>query len=424
MTIIRRSWAKLPRRARDFIRSLLEDCFPCKLPTGRPLVKGDIVVGGFLGTASGLGQSARWMLHFFKTAGLPAYGANFSKLSVIEENFEGGPLWPPQAAPSGIIILHMNPSLFPLGAYKSLGKARLLPRYIVGYWAWELDVAPPRWRRALDALDEIWVPSHFVASGLKKLAPEKTIRVMPCLVDVTSYPTKPAIDPLPQCAGRTIVFFMYDVGSTHARKNPCGVIEAFKKAATENPEACLVLKINNSHLWPQSAEMVHRVAEGASNIIILEEKFSAAMMKNLLARIDIAISLHRSEGFGLLMAEAMAAAKPVIATGWSGNMDFMDASCAVLIDYKLVKTEDPQHLYDKYGTEWAEPDIDHAARELRRLLHDPAERQRLGNAAREHIGHYLSQRDCLSLMPDIFWQSLADPSWRERLLGIEQPKNL
>lgn len=417
MTLLRQSWSKLPRNVRNLIRSLLESFFSCKISSTRTLVKGDVVVGGFLGTASGLGQGARWMLDFFKIVGLPTYGANFSKLSVIEENFEGGPLWPPEAGNGGIIIIHMNPSLFPLGAYRTLGKEKILPRRVVCLWAWELDVVPQRWKKALDAVDEIWVPSQFVAGGLKKIAPQKPIHVVPCLVDVETYPTISTIDPLPQLVGQTIVFFMYDVGSTHARKNPCAVVEAFKKACVGIPDTTLVIKINNNHLWPKSVDMLKQACEGMSNVLLIEKKFSPEMMKNVLARIDIAISLHRSEGFGLLMAEAMAAGKPVIATGWSGNMDFMTKESSILIDYTLIRAEDPQHLYDRYNAQWAEPDIDQAAKALRHLLNNPAERQLLGKAAREHITKYLSRRHCLEMLPETFWQSLEDPVCRERLLN-------
>ena len=415
--VLRFFWSRLPRGFRNFVRSRLEAFFPCKISPARPLAKGDIVVGGFLGTASGLGQGARWMLGFFRSAGLPVHGANFSKLTIIEEDFEAGPLWPPEASSGGIAILHMNPSLFPLGAYQTIGKARLASRRVVGYWAWELGIVPRRWQLALDALDEIWVPSHFVADAIKQIAPQKPVYVVPALVDVETYPTQPTVDPLPQFAGRTVVFFMYDVGSTHARKNPCAVVEAFKKASVDHPDATLVIKINNGPLWPESVERVKKAAEGMANVLILQEIFSTAMMRNLLARIDIAVSLHRSEGFGLLMAEAMAAGKPVIATGWSGNLDFMNNECSVLVDYKLVPVEDPQHLYDKYDAPWAEPDVDQAAQALRRLLGDPAERQRLGQAARRYVQSCFARQTCLRLLPESFWQSLEDPTWRARLSG-------
>ena len=198
---------------------------------------------------------------------------------------------------------------------------------------------------------------------------------------------------------------MYDVGSIHARKNPEAVIEAFRRANT--PQSVLIIKIKNDSVWPKSLHILQTAIKDMPNVHIIREKFTHEEMKNLIARMDIIISLHRSEGYGLLMLEAMAAAKPVIATGWSGNLDFMTPDCAVLIDYTLVPVEDPQHCYDKYNAVWAEPNIIQAAEALKRLLNNPAERKRLGDAARGHITDYLSPEKWKKSLPKSFWGSLS-----------------
>jgi len=372
----------------------------------RSLLKGNVVVAGFLGTGSGLGEGARQMLREFQDTHIQALPANVSRFAVLED-FEGGALWPDDAGLGGIVIFHVNPDILNL-VIGAIGRQRLQQRKIVGCWAWELDVVPRQWIRTLRHVDEVWVPSHFIANALRKVASDKPIHVLPYPMDVASVPMVPSQDPLPEFKGRPIVFFMYDVRSTHARKNPEAVIEAFRRATVGDDNPVLVIKVHGAQAWPEARARLQRAAAGCTNIHILQKTFLPDAMRDLMARVDIVISLHRSEGFGFLMAEAMAAAKPVIATGWSSNLDFMSPECSILVDVKLVPVIDPQHIYDKYGALWAEPNIEQAADALWRLLHNPAERQRLGLAAREHITAFYSKQNWLKSLPPSFWQALDD----------------
>lgn len=391
-------------------RALTERVLRRPVDPRRPLEPGDVVVCGLMGTASGMGQGARQMLSLFQHAGLRPFAANASRLFALLEDFDAGPLWPPDAGAGGIVVAHVNPHDFHLLA-AALGR-RFSSRRIVGYWAWELDVIPPQWIRAAVQVDEIWAPSQFVAAALRRALPGKPIHVAPHFIDVESTPLAPRNDPLPDFKDRTIVFFTYDVRSVHARKNPEAAIEAFRRAAADDPNAVLAIKISNSHAWPESAALIQRAISGLTNAHLMYETLSVEQMRDLMARADIVLSLHRSEGFGLLLAEAMAAAKPVIATGWSGNLDFMTPDCSVLVDVTFVPIVDPQHVYDRCEALWAEPDIDQAAKALRRLLDDSAARKRMGLAARAHVAAFFSKEKWLARLPESFWGSLADQSMR------------
>ena len=402
--IIRFAWQCQPRVVRRFELDIIEKYLTRPLPAGRTLARGDVVVCGLLGTASGLGMGARHMLQCFQSAQIPALGANASRFAILED-FEAGPLWPENAKAGGVIVLHINPDILSL-VWNALGRKRLMSRRVIGVWAWELETPPPRWGQAVKLVDEIWVPSNFVADAVRKIAGDKPVYVLPHTFDVESVRMEPRKDPLPALKGKLVVFFAYDVRSLHARKNPEAVIEAFRRAAGDNPDAALVIKINNNETWPEAGERVRRAVQGLPHVVIMQDKLSDDDMQDLIARVDVVMSLHRSEGFGLLMASAMAAAKPVIATGWSANLDFMTPECSVLVDYTLISIEDPQHIYDKYGARWAEADVGQAADALKRLLSNSDERRRMGQAARAHVEAFFSKEAWLKALPASFWESI------------------
>jgi hypothetical protein len=402
--LLKKLWRCQPIKLRQWERGFVIHLLTKTIDPKRPLAPGNVVVAGFFGTASGMASVARYVLQQLKTQNIPVLASNLSVLAT--EDFAAGPLWPENAGNDGVVLLNANPDMMSV-AMTAIGWGHLRRRWIIAIWAWELDVVPSSWTDAMCAVDEVWAPSHFIANALKRAAPQKPIHVVPPPMDITDVRTSPVIDPLPQFTGRPIVFFMYDVNSVHARKNPEAVIEAFRRSTSGDPHPVLVLKISNDHVWPEAYTRIQQAAAGITNIHIIREKLSGDAMKDLLARVDIVLSLHRSEGFGFLMAEAMAAAKPVIATGWSANLDFMTSDCSILIDYTLVPIKDPQHVYDQYNALWAEPDIDQAAKALRRLLDDPAERQRMGQAARVHITGYMSSDNWFKNLPQSFWDSIA-----------------
>jgi glycosyltransferase involved in cell wall biosynthesis len=359
---------------------------------------------GFLGTALGLGEGARLMVHSLRAAGLDVQTANVSPC-IGRENFEAGDSWPADATAGGSVIVHVNPDVYD-EVVTAIGAEKLRERRIIAYWLWELEVVPPKWVKTLEAVDEVWSPSQFTASAFRKVAGRKRVHVVPYCMDISNIRLEPLEDPFPQFRGRPIVFFSYDVRSTHARKNPEAVIAAFRSATAGNPEPVLILKVHGEEAWPEAIERLEYAASGHPGIHILRKTFSLEAMRDVLARVDIVMSLHRSEGFGLLMAEAMGAAKPVIATGWSANVDFMSPACSVLVDYKLTPVVDPQNFYDQFGARWAEPDIEHAAAALRHLLNDPAERQRMGNAARAHMLQYCDSEKWVSCLPASYWKAV------------------
>jgi glycosyltransferase involved in cell wall biosynthesis len=198
---------------------------------------------------------------------------------------------------------------------------------------------------------------------------------------------------------RTVFLFLFDHLSTIGRKNPLGTIEAYREAFTEADGAVLVMKSINAVRSPDTYEQVRAAASGRSDILLVDTFLSRGEANALLGMCDVYVSLHRSEGLGFTMAEAMLLGRPVIASAYGGNLDFMDEASAVLIP---TTSGHADRDYPPYlaGSVWADPDLDVAAHAMRRLANDEDERRRLGDAAAAHAAAYFDPRRCTQIVID------------------------
>jgi glycosyltransferase involved in cell wall biosynthesis len=188
-----------------------------------------------------------------------------------------------------------------------------------------------------------------------------------------------------------VVLNVFHLGSAFSRKNPLAAIAAFRKAFGDAPDRVLAIKvIDNGAQWARR-ELDTAIA-GAGNIRLIEGMLPEADMAGLMAAADIVISLHRSEGFGLVPAQAMALGKPVIATAWSGNLDFMTKNNSALVSYSLVPVRDPEGVFAADGQMWADADVEEAAAWLRRLAGDTDLRANMGATAARDVAAQLSPR--------------------------------
>jgi glycosyltransferase involved in cell wall biosynthesis len=263
------------------------------------------------------------------------------------------------------------------------GHDLLRNRYSAGLWFWETSRFPKQFRHALDYLDEVWVASDFVRDAVRRETAKP----------VLTFPL-PVLVPPPPALGRAelglpedafVFLFVFDFFSTLQRKNPLGLIDAFTRAFPEPGRALLYLKSINGSRAPSDLARVTEAAAGRPDIVLSDGYIEGDRLTALTALCDCYVSLHRSEGFGLTIAEAMAFGKPAIATGYSGNLAFMDAESSYLVPYELARLDEAVGPYPA-GTEWAEPDLDEAARLLRHVVEQPdeaLERGRRGKAAVE-----------------------------------------
>jgi glycosyltransferase involved in cell wall biosynthesis len=262
----------------------------------------------------------------------------------------------------------------------------LVGKRIVGYWAWELPRIPEHWLPALAEVDEVWTPSRFVADAVREFT-KKPVRVVPH--PVAQGRTGSARRTRFGTQGCFTALVMFSFASSFERKNPVAAVQAFRRAFGDADDRLLILKASDAHEAPeQMAELLAAIGD-APNIRIEQARLSDAERLDLIASVDVLLSLHRSEGFGLVMAEAMLAGIPVIATRWSGNMDYMDERTALLVPARLVAARDRRGTYGS-GESWADPDVEAAAAHLAALASDPAAfapmRERARATAVERLG--------------------------------------
>ena len=335
-----------------------------------------VAVGGELERASGLGEGARLMLAGLRALGVPRWEAGPGKI-------------PPPAVP---LVLHLNPAAVSLGMLR-LGRAAIQGRRIVGLWPWELQSPPPGWVDGFEFVHEVWAPSRFSAAAVQAAAPPgfPPVRVVPHPVACDDPPAEPAsLAALGVPPGALVTLVVFNLASSFVRKNPLGAIAAHRAAFGPRPDRVLLMRVGNAGDAQSDFAVLREAAGGLPNVVFDTATRSRAEARSMMAAADIVLSLHRSEGFGLVPAEAVLMGKPVVATAWSGTEDFLDDAWAIRIPARLVPAIDPRGVFTNPGALWAEPDIEAAAEALRHLANEPALRATLGAAARaagpQHLG--------------------------------------
>lgn len=278
-----------------------------------------------------------------------------------------------------VTLIHTQPDPFFTDAYaRSDLQERSPATYRIAYWYWEFDSIPEGWVGRAEGVDEVWAATSFVANGLRERLPVPVLTMFPG-VQLGNYERRDrsyfGVE-----EGTFMFLFNFHMNSVMERKNPLGLIRAFKAAFGPQEPVSLVLKTMYGHHHPAQMTQLRDAAAGA-RIQVIDEMYTPDEVLSLTDTCDAYVSLHRSEGLGLTLAEAMLMGKPVIATGFSGNVDFMDESNSLLVSYELVKLGRTMPPYDPELI-WAEPSVDHAASLMRRLYDEPEFARELGARAR------------------------------------------
>ena len=259
----------------------------------------------------------------------------------------------------------------------------------IGYWVWETESLPDSHSDS-EGLSEVWTPSEYSAAAIRSSI-DLPVRVVPHVLDFDEFEDVQADRErfnLP--AGKVVYGFFFDCKSVIERKNPFGLLKAFRQAfAYDNDDAILLLKVSSSELEPLLFSKLKSATKGL-NVVWITDVLTRADVLCLMKSLDVYVSLHRSEGFGLTLAEAMAMGKPVVASNYSGNVDFMTETDSCLVDTKVIETEEAFGPYPT-GTRWGDPDLVQAANYLSSLL-EASERNKIGNVAQKAIRERLHPR--------------------------------
>ena len=370
-----------PRKDFAFVRRLRQSI------TERRSAPGQVNFAGYLDAPSGMGESGRSMRTTLEQTGmlcrpmsLPHPQAMWKAIPAKPEMFG----WPISCADVSITVANADTSEF----IESFLPQPYWANKNVGYWVWEAEEFPFRLKEGEKLFDEVWTPSKYSALAIGRTI-DRPVRVLPHTLDFAAIATAQAKRKkfgLPE--GATLFGFIFDSQSVIERKNVSGLVKAFRDAFRDDDQCYLVLKVSGKTQGAYDYEMIRAAAEW-DRILFLEAIFSRDETFDFMKSLDVYVSLHRSEGFGLTCAEAMAVGLPVVASNYSGNLEFMTDDNSLLIPVTVVDTDRPYGAYPA-GTRWGAPDLEAASNAMRSLL-DKARRLDIGKTGRESVHAALSK---------------------------------
>jgi glycosyltransferase involved in cell wall biosynthesis len=390
---LQRLYRKLPvelrRRVGAQAARILAPSLARGIPSAAPSRSGpaaSALIIGLLRSSLGQSMAARLCAAELRQGGVAVSTLDVSSTLRAPTTEDEPPSTGGSDADAAVIVL--NPEEMAQGL-RGPGAAALEGRRVVAYWVWETERAPSAWRKLAGHVPhEIWAPSRFAADALRAVFDQPvTVVPHPCAL---APPPEPTPERRAAMRGRLdlgpddfVAVSSCSVASSLARKNPAGAIEAFSRGFAGRSDARLILRCGGGEAYPAALQELKRAVRDARAPVTLLDADGWGQLLDLYAAADAYLSLHRSEGFGLNLAEAMLSGLPLIATAWSGNLDFMDEASAALVPARLVPVRDPQGVYRPRDGRWAEPDLDAAAEWLRKLRSDCDLRLRLGAAGRE-----------------------------------------
>lgn len=337
-----------------------------------------INIFGYARAESGVGEITRLVAASAREAGLPYTVTPYTRTvsrqqDPFEEENGGEPAF-------GVNLIAVNADELP-GFVETFGPELFADRYTIGIWAWEVEEFPGWMARSEELVDEIWGISDFTAEAIRKQV-DRPVKSFPLPVR-TPHPPPLTRDDLGLPDG-FLFLFCFDFDSVFERKNPIGLVEAFCQAFRDGEGPQLVIKSVNGDRFPKQLAALRASTGGRSDIRIVDGYWSSDRKQALMNLSDAYVSLHRSEGFGLTLAESMALGKPVIATAYSGNLDFMDEDDALLVPFRWTTVPEGCGPYAP-GARWADPDLASAAEKMRYVVEHPKVARQQAELARVRL---------------------------------------
>lgn len=342
----------------------------------------------------GLGESCRLVAGALRESGIPFSIYNVPLDGPAKETDTEWSDWESSDLKYNVNLIHINPNVLS-NVIWGLNFRKLRGGYNIAYWLWELPEFPAEWRYTFELFDEIWTPAEFISQTLRKET-EKPVFTMPYGLREPKTGAEYGRTHFGLPEDKFLLLMSYDGNSVSARKNPEGSIRAYRSAFSPE-EGGVGLVIKATHEKAAELERLSSLLAGYPNVYILTESYGKEEFNSLLRCVDVYISLHRAEGFGLVMAEAMLLGTSVIATNWSANTEFMDRSVACMVDAEVVPLEKDYPPYHA-GDHWAQPDEAQAAEWMRKLYRDRRLRDSLTAKAKAHLASEFSPKKAARMM--------------------------
>lgn len=338
---------------------------------------------GFAFGEFGLGESLRSLARACESGGIPFVVCDVEQHLATRQTDRSIAAHLADDVRHRLSLMCVNPDLLkqvrPL-----LERTRAGGGHCAGYWYWELETTPRTWEAAFAAVDEVWCATEFVAAAVRRATDKPVVKIPPPIEVELQRRYERREFGLPD--GRFLFLFAFDYNSFVKRKNPEAVIAAFRAAFPRGrDDVGLVVKSVNGVYRPERVAAINALVGDDPRIVHLDRFLSRDESYGLIDATDAYVSLHRAEGLGLGLAEAMALGKPAIATAYSGNLEFMSEANSLLVDYRLVPVEPGEYLVDDERFVWAEPDVDAAAAHMRSLADDATLRSRIAAAGQRDI---------------------------------------
>lgn len=360
---------------------------------------------GYINAEMGLGQAARNLLAALKEVGIPGVIFDLkvrlnNSERAVEHKFQtsNGCKYAINLIAIGPDIAYRVPFLMKFDDWAN--------SYNVGYWFWELEKFPTQWKHTCNLMDEIWVNTDFVQNSLSQF--HSCVYKVPMCIEFVEPRSKYTQSDFNLPSDCIVFLTSFDFNSSIARKNPQAVVSAFVSAFPVGDEnCCLIIKTQNGEKNLVDYEAIQDLIRIDPRIRLFDEALNIEDTRALMKFADCYVSLHRSEGFGLGLAESMYLGKPVIGTAYSGNLDFMNSDNAFLVPYALVDVQPGEYLFG-VGQIWAEADVGVAATMMRDVFHNPKVREAVG----ENAAAYMRANHSIAVVSEALKLRLSDISTR------------